>query len=120
MLRAHTEALNATHAAARIINTQDVFRGALVPAGILLALYVAVTWALARARTAQTPHLPDKLPALSMREWSTALATLLFIVALVVSGLLSYPLARRQRDAMVRSYQQNRRENEDQPGQSGR
>jgi hypothetical protein len=38
---------------------------------------------------------------------------LLFIVALVVSGLLSYPLARRQRDAMVRSYQQNRRENED-------
>ena len=34
---------------------------------------------------------------------------LLFIVALLVSGLLSYPLARRQRDAMVRSYQQNRR-----------
>ena len=33
----------------------------------------------------------------------------LFVVALVVSGLLSYPLARRQRDAMVRAYQENRR-----------
>src|SRR5690349_20444636 len=32
MLRAHTEAANATHSAVRIINTQDVFRGALIPA----------------------------------------------------------------------------------------
>ena len=31
MLRVHTEAINVTHAAVRIINTQDVFRGALVP-----------------------------------------------------------------------------------------
>jgi cell division protein FtsW (lipid II flippase) len=43
---------------------------------------------------------------------------LLFIVALLVSGLLSYPLARRPRDAMVRSYQQNRRGNDDGPGRS--
>jgi Mn2+/Fe2+ NRAMP family transporter len=41
----------------------------------------------------------------------------LFIVALLVSGLLSYPLARRQRDAMVRSYQDNRRRG---GGRSGR
>lgn len=41
----------------------------------------------------------------------------LFVVALLVSGLLSYPLARRQRDAMVRSYQQNRRPR---GGRSGR
>ena len=41
---------------------------------------------------------------------------LLFVVALVASGLLSYPLARRQRDAMVRSYQQNQRRPPDQPG----
>jgi hypothetical protein len=45
---------------------------------------------------------------------------LLFIVALLVSGLLSYPLARRQRDAMVRSYQENQRQPPDQPGQNGR
>lgn len=30
MLRAHTEAVNATHAVVRVINTQDVFRGALI------------------------------------------------------------------------------------------
>jgi hypothetical protein len=45
---------------------------------------------------------------------------LLLIVALLVSGLLSYPLARRQRDAMVRSYQENQRQPPDQPGQNGR
>lgn len=40
---------------------------------------------------------------------------LLLVVALLVSGLLSYPLARRQRDAMVRSFQQNRRPSGDRP-----
>ncbi len=39
MLRAHTEAVNITHQAVRIVNTQDVFRGALVPAALLFALY---------------------------------------------------------------------------------
>jgi hypothetical protein len=34
----------------------------------------------------------------------------LFVVALLVSGLLSYPIARRQRDAMVRTFDQNRRQ----------
>ncbi len=42
----------------------------------------------------------------------------LFVVALVVSGLLSYPLARRQRDAMVRSYEENRRRDGGRPGRS--
>jgi hypothetical protein len=34
---------------------------------------------------------------------------LLFVVALLISGLLTYPLARRQRDAMISSYGNNRR-----------
>src|SRR5690242_18965523 len=38
MMRAHTEALNATHRMTRIINTQDVFRGALAPALLFLVL----------------------------------------------------------------------------------
>ena len=38
MLRADTEAVNATRLATRIINTQDVFQGALIPAGALLLL----------------------------------------------------------------------------------
>ena len=36
MMRAHTEATNLTRESVRIINTQDVFVGALVPAAILL------------------------------------------------------------------------------------
>src|SRR5262249_20541830 len=36
MLRAHTEAVNATGRMERIINTQDVFLGALIPAAIIL------------------------------------------------------------------------------------
>jgi TRAP-type mannitol/chloroaromatic compound transport system permease large subunit len=51
MLRAHTEAVNITHKAVRIINTQDLFRGALIPAAILLILFAAVTW-VAGARPA--------------------------------------------------------------------
>ena len=31
MMRAHTEATNVTHAAVRIVNTQDVMRAALLP-----------------------------------------------------------------------------------------
>jgi hypothetical protein len=42
----------------------------------------------------------------------------LFVIALLASGLLSYPLARRQRDAMVRSYQNNRRQGGQRPGRS--
>jgi hypothetical protein len=43
----------------------------------------------------------------------------LFLVALLVSGVLSYPLARRQRDAMVRSYQDNRPQDNRRPGGGG-
>jgi tripartite ATP-independent transporter DctM subunit len=48
MLRAHTEATNITQQAVRIINTQDVFRGALVPAALLLALIAGTVWAMHR------------------------------------------------------------------------
>src|SRR5258708_3950976 len=36
MMRAHTEAQLVTHGRDRIMNTQDVFHGALVPAGLFL------------------------------------------------------------------------------------
>src|SRR4029453_16593674 len=42
MMRAHTEAANATKAMVRIVNTQDIFRGALVPAAMFLALCLIV------------------------------------------------------------------------------
>lgn len=77
MLRAHTEAVNVTHSALRIVNTQDVFRGALIPAAILLLLCAAVTWKMSpRARAAGGDT------AVTRSEWLTAAATILVIVGL--------------------------------------
>src|SRR5205814_5752661 len=39
MLRAHTEAANIVGLTGRIINTQDVFHAALLPAAVLLVLF---------------------------------------------------------------------------------
>lgn len=77
MLRAHTEAQNVTRAMARIINTQDVFRGALVPAALVLALFVLVC--VLRARGGSEAE-PARVP---MRDWAVAAMTVAFIVALL-------------------------------------
>ena len=89
MMRAHTEAVNVTHAAGRVINTQDIFRGALLPAATLLALHLAITlWQARRDASGLT------LPAVDVpdwREWLTALLTIAFIAGLlgaVVTGAL--------------------------------
>jgi tripartite ATP-independent transporter DctM subunit len=87
MLRAHTEAINASHLAQRVINTQDVFQGALPPALLFLGLAIAVAWAVGR-RSRIEPRLT---PRLHPREWATASVTLLAILALlaaVVTGRL--------------------------------
>jgi TRAP-type mannitol/chloroaromatic compound transport system permease large subunit len=77
MLRAHTEAVNVTHSALRIVNTQDVFRGALIPAAILLLLCAAVTWIMSpRTRAAGGDT------AVTRSDWFTAAATILVIVGL--------------------------------------
>ena len=52
MMRAHTEAVNVTHAAVRIVNTQDVMRAAIVPGALVLLL--ALLTAAYRARGATT------------------------------------------------------------------
>ncbi len=88
-MRAHTEALTITHASTQIINTQNVFRGALVPAVLLFALLVTVVWFTARAGSAAragpaaaaTPAAPK--PRLAPRERVVALATFA-----VIGGLL--------------------------------
>jgi TRAP-type mannitol/chloroaromatic compound transport system permease large subunit len=87
MMRAHTEAVNVTHSAVRIINTQDVFRGALAPAAFLLLLCALVTWkGGARTDPSQTPA--GLAP--SGRDWLTAAIALLFIVGLLASVTLGY------------------------------
>jgi tripartite ATP-independent transporter DctM subunit len=86
MMRAHTEALNITGASERIINTQDVFIGALAPAGLLLLLAVLLTWALTRRepRRTSSPTPPRS------REWIVATVTVSFIVVLLGGVVLGY------------------------------
>jgi len=57
MMRAHTEAMNVTRAASRIVNNQDVMRAALVPGALVLLLSLAlVAWrGRGRPATAVTP-----------------------------------------------------------------
>jgi len=86
MLRAHTEAVNATGVATRIVNTQDVFRGALIPAGVFLLLCAFIAWQ--RNRRKGITRFPAPGPALG--EWITATVAGLAIVALLTSVTLGY------------------------------
>ena len=85
MMRAHTEAVNATHAALRIVNTQDVMRAALLP-GLLVLLLAGLLTAWQARR-----HPPREPAPLAWRDGLAAAAAALVIVALlagVASGLL--------------------------------
>lgn len=85
MMRAHTEASHAVAIAGRILNTQDVFHAALVPAGIFLALCAAIAaW--------QSPAEPrdEARPKLTRGEAITAMAAAAFVVALLAGVALGY------------------------------
>lgn len=85
MMRAHTEAVNVTHAAVRILNTQDVFRAALPAAGLVLVLSILIAAWPARAPLRQ----PD--PArVTGRERALAGCSVLCIVALLATVALGY------------------------------
>jgi len=88
MLRAHSEAIDATGIMARAVNTQDLFRGALVPSAIFLALCFLLAWRVGRGarRDAAGAAAGDRLGA---GGWLTGIVTLLVILGLlaaVVSG----------------------------------
>ena len=97
MLRAHTEAVNVTgplRDGARIINTQDVFHGALIPAALLLVLCTFITWAIGRTKRPNPASAlaieaiaPKKIAS---RDWGIAIATSVFIVALLAGVALGY------------------------------
>jgi tripartite ATP-independent transporter DctM subunit len=84
MLRAHSEAINTTGIMARAINTQDVFRGALVPSMIFLSLCFVLAWWTGHGahRDGAGTSAPDRL---TMRGWLTAILTLLSILGLLVA-----------------------------------
>ena len=93
MLRAHTEAINVTHSAARIINTQDVFRGALVPAGSCCCC--SACWSLGGLLRAPVPRPQGGDVAPSRRDWLIATVTVLFILGLLAGGHARIPVRRR-------------------------
>lgn len=82
MMAAHTVAANATGRADRIINTQDVFRGALVPALGFVAASLAVAWLTAGRR---------KVPAGGAAREGVGLGdvVLSFVTLGFVAGLLT-------------------------------
>ncbi len=77
MMRAHTEAVNLSHAAVRIVNTQDVMRAALLP-GLAVLL---IAWALAAWGARSTAPAPRV--ALSGGELWAAVG-----VTAIIAGLL--------------------------------
>lgn len=85
MMRAHTEAANVTKAMVRIVNTQDIFRGALVPAALFLALCLMVAWLMGRRAPARGPGERPRL-----QEWLTAIIAAVFVVGLLAGVAAGY------------------------------
>jgi tripartite ATP-independent transporter DctM subunit len=92
MLNAHTVAMNVTGHITRAINTQDVFRGALPPAAIFLALTAFLAWRIGRrASPAGSGVAPGE--RMKKREWAIAAATLFFILGLLAAVVAGYVYA---------------------------
>jgi len=85
MMRAHIEALNITGQMTRVINTQDVFRGALLPAALLFGLFLLLGWWAGR-RQARLATGVKVRPV----EWLVALATVACISGLLGAVTLGY------------------------------
>lgn len=86
MLNAHIIAINVSGRAERIINTQDVFRAASLPALLFLSLCLLIAWW--SGRRSATPVNQDS--PLTWRVWAVGAGTLVFVGGLlagVATGL---------------------------------
>lgn len=93
MMRAHTEALNATSQTAQIINTQDISHGALLPAATMMLLFFIVTWW--RNRHASATSIASSLidantVPVSGSDWIIACCSVVCILVLLTSVTLGY------------------------------
>jgi tripartite ATP-independent transporter DctM subunit len=92
VMRAHTEALNVTRAATRVINTQDIFHGALLPSLAVLLLFFAVTaWQHRGVRSPGPRPMGGPMP--TRGDTLTACCSVLGIVGLLASVTLGWMLA---------------------------
>lgn len=95
MLRAHTEASNLPGyvlGSTRIINTQDVFHAALLPAAVVLVLWLAVAWRQGRKFTSQQAATPVSKLQLALALAVTS-ATLVLLVGIFVGEIFAVEAA---------------------------
>jgi tripartite ATP-independent transporter DctM subunit len=90
MLAAHTIAVTTTGREDRVINTQDVFHGALVPAGIYLAACLIIGWWFNRGAPRGEDAARTADLRLDSRQAALAMAALLAILALLGGVALGY------------------------------
>jgi TRAP-type mannitol/chloroaromatic compound transport system permease large subunit len=84
MLSAHTIAVTQTGRADRVINTQDIFHAALMPAGIFLVLCAALAWLVGRKALRLAKPEPLTVGQASLAGFS--LAALLLLLGGVATG----------------------------------
>src|SRR5258705_11903689 len=87
MLGAHTIAVTATGRSDRVINTQDVFHGALAPAGLFLVLCLVVAW-LVGGRLPATMAAREEKP--SAAQVLLAVVSVAFLLVLLGAVALGY------------------------------
>ncbi len=80
MLTAHTIAINATGRSDRIVNTQDLLRGALAPAGLFILACLIVSWLIGRRIATADAQVQERS---SSRDRFVAGLTVTFFVLLL-------------------------------------
>jgi tripartite ATP-independent transporter DctM subunit len=83
MLSAHTIAVTATGRTDRVINTQDVFHGALGPAALSLMLTLAVAWFAGRRLQPAAGAAPTAREKIGVAEGLTAVVALIALAVLL-------------------------------------
>ena len=86
MLSAHTIAVTTTGRSDRVINTQDVFHGALVPAGIFLTLCLSIAWLVGRRISPSTSQPVEKLSLQHGLLAAIAIVALIVLLGGVATG----------------------------------